>query len=221
MNKIEKVKAGHLTFYFGVEQGTQEWLDLRRDKITCSNALTLLNSGPNACLAENRRSAARMTPNGNSYAERGHIVEDEVRSALNGQLEASGFEIKQATFITNDKYPNAGYSPDGLIVKTTDGDWTKQGGFVPVEIKSFNDYVERNGVLVKVDKHKKCCESLDNVPTYVFAQVQMEMLIAEAEECFLIFANPDADEGVEKVHIWNIKRSEVADKLAEKLSGKS
>ena len=38
---VEKIKSGKLTFYFGIEQGSQEWLDLRADKVTCSNALTL------------------------------------------------------------------------------------------------------------------------------------------------------------------------------------
>lgn len=221
MEELKTEKFGDITFYFGIEQGTQEWLDLRKGRVTCSNAETLLTSGVNKCLQKNEDSANRLTPNGNSYAERGHVVEDEVREALNEQLRPSGFEVKTATFITNDKYPNAGYSPDGLIVKLGDDNWVKNGinGYSPVEIKAYNDVVVRNGKEVKVNKHKKACENFEDVPFGARMQMQMEMMMCEADELVLVLANPDAEEGVPKVHIWRVERDEkIIEKIKEKLS---
>lgn len=239
MPEITTKKTGDLTLYFGIEQGTQEWLELRKGRVTCSNAQLLMSTGVKRCIAENERAADYIRPNGNSYAERGHVIEFESREELNEKLSLLDppLEIQTCTFITNSKYPIAGYSPDGLIVHKDDENWVKGGGFIPVEFKAYNDVVERtydvdtpsNPYHIKknegeyivdeyvndegakvgkvyVGKHEKACKSLDNVPLVARCQMQMEMLMCDAKELFLVLANPDAKEGVPKVHIHHVEK---------------
>ena len=253
MEKTFTKETGDLTLYFGIEQGTQEWLELRKGRVTCSNAQLLLTNGVNRCLAENERAAEYIRPNGNDYAERGHVIEYEMREQLNEQLAESNLEIQTCTFITNRKFPIAGYSPDGLIVHKDDENWVKGGGFIPVEFKAYNDVVirtyDRNTpsnpyhikksegeyiveeymggdglkeAKVYVGKHEKACKSFDNVPLNARCQMQMEMLMCDAKELFLVLANPDAKEGVPKVHIHRVERdNEVCGRIVEKLLKRS
>ena len=237
MSSVETKTTGDLTLYFGIEQGTQEWLELRKGKVTCSNAKLLLTNGVKKCLAENERAASYIRPNGNSYAERGHVIEFEMREELNEKLSESNLEIQTCTFVTNKKFPIAGYSPDGLIVHKDDKNWVKAGGFIPVEFKAYNDVVVRkydnllpsnpfhlkksekeyvveeylsdDGIKeakVYVGKHEKACKNFDDVPLEARCQMQMEMLMCDAKELFLVLANPDAKEGVPKVHIHHVEK---------------
>ena len=238
MPKITTKETGDLTLYFGIEQGTQEWLELRRGRITCSNAYKLLTNGFKTALAENDRAADYIRPNGNEYAERGHAIEYEMREELNEKLSESNLKLETCTFITNKKYQLAGYSPDGLIVHLDDKDWVKAGGFIPVEFKAYNDVVVRKndanrpsnpyhikknegeyvikeymkeGELVAdvyVGKHEKACKDLEKVPIEARCQMQMEMLMCDAKEMFLVLANPDAKEGVPRVHIHHIDKDD-------------
>lgn len=208
-------------------QGSQEWLDARVGKVTCSNALTLLDKGKQACLIKNSDAANRITPNGNGYAERGHVLEHEVRELLNVELADNNLELVEAGMITNDKYPDAAYSPDGLVCHPD----KPTGEFEAiVEIKAYNDVVEKRkstlrlskgeyvldefvsdtGELmchVYVGKHAKACESYDNVPIEARVQIQMELLISEAPVCYLILYNPEADPDSDtpRVKIWTVE----------------
>lgn len=220
MSEVTAIKAGKLTFYYGIEQGTQEWLDLRAGRVTCSNAMLLLAKGPLACIDDNRRAAERKTPNGNSYADRGHVIEDEMREQLNASLRAQGMEIKTCAFITNSDYPGAGYSPDGLIVPLDDEKWMERDDFIPVEFKAYLDETEDSKGKHDKQKHAKACEDFEEVPLYARLQCQMEMMMCEAKELFLVLANPDAAPGVPKVKVWNVKRDEnVITRLQVKLAG--
>lgn len=224
MSEPTIIKSGKLTFYFGIEQGTQEWLELRRGRVTCSNALTLLQRGKNYCLEANDLAAARLTPNGNTYAERGHVIEAETREELNAFLQQHGLKLETCTFITNDDYPMAGYSPDGLIVPIGNEKWWESREFIPAEFKAYNDVTVRQGeggekVLVHTDKHLKATKNLDDVPTVAQAQCQMEMLIMEADKLCLVLANPDATNGEDRVKVWWVNRNEkICNRLIQKLS---
>lgn len=203
--KIRTVRQGKLTFYYGIEQGTQEWLDLRANRATCSNAKAVCEKGVKYAIEINRQHAARKTPNGNQYAERGHVLEDEIKERIQQAFETEDLELVSCSFITNDDYPHAGYSPDWLIVNK----WT--GKFVaPIEIKCFNDKTERfdkkTGEVKEFEKwkHKECCEDVRNIPLENRMQFEMEMLMTETEELLVILYNPDAEEGVPqfKMHIY-------------------
>ncbi|MEE0060177.1 MAG: YqaJ viral recombinase family protein [Acutalibacteraceae bacterium] len=205
-----------ITVIDNVVQGTQEWLDLRAGRVTCSNALLLLEKGVNACIAANNDAANRVTPNGNIYAERGHVLEADIRKKFNEKLEPSGLELLEVGMIINDKYPIAGYSPDGLVVKS--GDFRTKYEAI-IEIKAYNDIVIRGGKEVYVGKHAKACESYDNVPLNARAQIQMELLISEAPVCYLILTNPDAADGVPKTFVHTVYPDEqIQSRLIEKLS---
>lgn len=217
---MKTIKSGDLTFYFGVEQGTQEWLDLRKGKVTCSNALTLLTRGKNFCLEANELAATRITPNGNGYAERGHVIENEARGALNCLLAPLGLKLETCTFITNDKYPNAGYSPDGLIVPLDMEDWWNHDMFIPLECKAYNDVTwdRKTKTEHHVDKHLKAVEDFDDVPLNARAQCQMEMMMVDAEKLCLLLANPDASDDKQMKLYWVNRDEQLTNRLKEKLS---
>lgn len=221
---VQKVTSGKLTFWFGVEQGTQEWLELRKGRVTCSNAMTLMTRGKNFCLQANEDDADRITPNGNGYAERGHVIEAETRDNLNAFLQPYGLKLVTCTFITNSDYPDAGYSPDGLIVPLNTTDWTKEENFIPAEFKAYNDVVVKQAkggekVLVHRDKHHNAVNDFEEVPLAARAQCQMEMLITGADKLCLVLANPDAEDEKERVKIWWVdKDQKYWDRLIQKLS---
>lgn len=214
--KLSIKTCGKLSLYFGIEQGTQEWLDLREGKITCSNAKTLLYRGKKACLDANKRAAGRLRPNGNSYAERGHVVENEAKNAFNDLIAERGLKILDCTFVTNSDYPEAGYSPDGLIVDMNDDD---PCSFIPLEVKAYNDYVERDGKRVYVGKHTNAVDDFKKVPLDAIYQMQMEMLMIEAPMVMLLLANPDCDDPNKKVKLYEVKRDKmIIGRLKELLS---
>lgn len=225
-NKIQKIKHGKLTFYFGVEQGTQEWLDLRLGRVTCSNALTLLTRGKNFCKEANLLSAQRTTPNGNGYAERGHVIEDEMRAEFNEHLRKSGYKLVTCTFITHDDYPDAGYSPDGLIVPLEVEKWWEHDEFIPVEFKAYNDVTVRQNERGELEeyrsnKHAKAAKNFDDVPLVARCQCQMEMLLTDAKQLCLLLTNPDATGDEPKTKVWWVERDEkVCQRLAAKLIDK-
>lgn len=204
-NQLRKIKQGKLTFYYGIEQGTQEWLDLRADRATCSNAAKVCEKGLKFAIEINRQHAARKTPNGNQYAERGHVLEDEVKERIDSFFDTEDLELVSCSFITHDDFPHAGYSPDWLVLNK------KTGEFVaPIEIKCFNDkterFVKKTGETVQVEKwkHKECCESVKNIPLKNRMQFEMEMLMTDTFQLLVILYNPDAEEGVPqfKMHVY-------------------
>lgn len=190
------VKQGNLNLYYGIEQGTQEWLDLRSQLVTCSNSLALCDKGKSFAVEINRQHAARQSPNGNGYAERGHVLEDEIRERLAHAFNNDRFELVSCSFITNDDFPGAGYSPDGIVRDRTTGEF-----LFPIEIKCFNDitttFNKKLGIYEEKvkDKHKKCCEDVMNIPLENRMQFEMEMLITNTDEVLVVLYNPDADTG--------------------------
>lgn len=185
---IEVRKQGDLTFYYGIEQGTQEWLDLRADRVTCSNAQKLCEHGVEYAIEINRQHAARLTPNGNQYAERGHVLEAEIKELVEEAFASADTEPITCSFITNEKYPLAGYSPDWIIV-----DKKTKEFIAPVEIKCFNDVTEQNGKKIQKNKHALCCEDPRNIPLDNRMQFEMEMLMTNTEQLMVLLYNPDAD----------------------------
>lgn len=233
--KVRKVKQGKLTFYYGIEQGTQEWLDLRADRATCSNADKVCQKGLKFAIEVNRQHAARKTPNGNQYAERGHALEDEIKERISSFFDTEELELVSCSFITHDDYPHAGYSPDWLVLEKATGKFV-----APIEIKCFMDETERydkktgETKTISKDKHKACCESVRNIPIENRMQFEMEMLMTDTTQLMVILYNPDADveNGVPqfKMHIYTpeertradgtkypIYREALAKKLSEKL----
>lgn len=98
-----------------VEQGTDEWHELRAPLYTASEAGKLLTKGKFKKEPSNFK--------GNFYTERGHLLEVE---ALQLYHQIKGSQSLPHGFISNSKYPLSGASPDDLTIERY------------VEVKCFN-----------------------------------------------------------------------------------
>lgn len=216
---MEKIKKkGKLTFYYDIEQGTQEWLDARKGRVTCSNALMLMNKGKNACMEANRLSADRLTPNGNFYAERGHVIEHEMKQAYNAELAKRSLVLAECGFITSDDFPEAGYSPDGLICPLVDGEPDLENIEGLAEFKAYNDIVERDGEQTLTCKHRQACFDILKVPPQAIAQCNMAMLLTDTQAVYLFLCNPDAAETDKKIKKLLERKAELEKISPEKRS---
>jgi len=116
-----------------IEQGTQEWLDLRLGLITCSEIKTIRADGKGAQTYVNGLAYERMTGEpsavfeGNKWTERGHELEDVARDLY--ELK-TGLTVEQVSFIKNKGF---GYSPDGLVSEVVGGNLHYRGA---IEIKA-------------------------------------------------------------------------------------
>lgn len=97
-----------------VEQGSPEWLALRKDLWTGSKAIRLLQGKP---------MPAEVAWGGNDATRRGHALEI---LAIREYERKYRTKVRRPGFVTNSVYPNAGYSPDGI-----DRGWL-------LEVKAFN-----------------------------------------------------------------------------------
>jgi hypothetical protein len=143
-----------------VEQGTDEWLELRSGKYTGSNAHKLLKFG-----AKEYSLTETGKFRGNYWTKRGHLLEAE---AIDLYEQIKKVSVERCGFVTNDLFPDCGYSPDGLTEDRT------------IEVKSFDE--------------KKHLEMFNgNIPFEVLAQCHFGMLICDKKLCDLIIYNPNLD----------------------------
>lgn len=104
-----------------LEQNSQEWLDLRNNFVTGTDASDLLNGkGISEILLKKRNNHFQ----GNYYTERGHRLEPEAKEIYSALYEP----VENVGFVVNDKFPCCGVSPDGLV-----------GEKGLVEVKAFNE----------------------------------------------------------------------------------
>ncbi|MBU0792051.1 MAG: YqaJ viral recombinase family protein [Gammaproteobacteria bacterium] len=105
-----------------IEQGTQEWLDLRLGIITCSELESLLVNGKgeagfgagaftymNTLIGERITAEAADPFSGNKHTERGHELEGVARGLYESQADVT---THQVGIILNH---GIGYSPDSLV----------------------------------------------------------------------------------------------------------
>lgn len=110
---MPKSLNNHIHYFDNIEQGSEEWLAIRKNKISGSTAYKLLGKGIPSLNSFNTEDNSFT---GNFATKRGHALEPEaieLYEAIN--------EVKVLTtgFVTNDKYPNAIYSPDGYLEDRT------------------------------------------------------------------------------------------------------
>lgn len=152
-----------------IEQGTDEWLELRKDLYTGSNAHKLLKSSGKMKIVDGVASPYALAEitgfAGNFYTKRGHILEDE---AIELYEQIKKCTVERAGFVTNSKFPNCGYSPDGLRADRT------------LECKAF-----------KEEKHMTMFRG--ELPITVLAQCHFGMLICGKKFCDLLIYNPDLE----------------------------
>lgn len=147
------------------EQGTPEWAEFRKDKITATGAYKI-SQGESIqdILAEKKN---EKSFNGNTYTERGHILEEEARKLFSDLH--PGCHVYQVGAITNAKYPLFACSPDMLVDDNAGG-----------EIKSFTE--EHH-----LDTHKA-------IDPEIYVQIQFNLFISEREYWWFIQYNPEIED---------------------------
>lgn len=149
-----------------VEPGGPEWHALRAPLYTGSNADRLLRFG---LIEYSLNQGASF--GGNFYTRRGHILEDE---AIELYQEIYGHRVlhgREVGFVTNSKWPQLGYSPDGFDVDLD----------VPLEVKAFNEA-------------KHLAMAAGSVPMKVEAQIHFGQFVWEKKGARLLIYNPDLDD---------------------------
>jgi len=146
--------------YHNLTQGSDPWHALRIGKVTASNAHVLLSKGKYAATG-----TAGLHTSG-FWAERGHILENE---AIEVYEAITGLTVERTGFITNEDYPDCGFSPDGYV--------ELNGSLMPIEVKCFAEA-----------RHLLC---LEDTPIEVYAQIQFGMMITESDKTMLLHYNPD------------------------------
>ena len=118
-----------------IEQGSQEWLDLRLGLITCSEIATIRADGKGAQTYINGLAYERITGEsssvfqGNEWTDRGHEFEGAARDLY---MQKTNTWIKEVAFVKNKGF---GYSPDGLFY---DVDNENPIGAIEVKVKKPN-----------------------------------------------------------------------------------
>jgi len=160
-----------------VEQGTPEWHALREGLYTGSGADKLLKYGTVDYALTHVNNFT-----GIFHTERGHLLESEARGLFE---RIEGINVLTTGFVTNDKYPDCGYSPDFLLP------------YVLGEIKCF---AEKNHMgLINAKR-------IDDLPFKILAQIYFGMFICELPLAYLIPYNPKIKEVKDRFKIIEIKR---------------
>lgn len=212
-------KIQHIIFHTvdDLPQGSNKWQLFRKGKITASNAYKLVLKGKNAAIMENKKGVYN-----NSYTDRGHSLEFEVKERLNAQLAKDGYVINEFGALENENYPDCAYSPDGVVFplslkKLGWDDWRK----IPlIEVKCYNDVTEHaDGTKSFPMKHTRCCEDYNNVPIAAKFQMQFGMMIAERDICYLVLYNPDCENPENRIRIYPVFKDEkIQERIKEALN---
>ena len=132
-----------------IDQGSQEWLNMRLGLITCSEIKTIRADGAGAQTYINGLAYERITGessavfSGNLWTERGHELEPVAREAYERK---TGFKVEQVSFIKNLGF---GYSPDGLV---------DDNGLIEIKAKQPKDQI---AILRSGDIPKEHLDQLD------------------------------------------------------------
>ena len=102
--RIRRQKSSTPTIH-NTAQGSPEWFELRKGRVTASNAWKLLQKGYKAAVEQ------KTIPT-TSAMQRGKDLEPEALEIYHRTHD--NIEILTVGFVTNPKYPNAGASPDGI-----------------------------------------------------------------------------------------------------------
>lgn len=172
-------KNSHIHYHDDIEQGTDKWKEQRKFKITGSTAYRLLGKVlPRLSTFNNGES----TFTGNFATRRGQLLEPE---AVGLYEQIKGVKVLHTGFVTNDKYPNCLYSPDGYLDDRT------------IEVKCF------------YPKHH--LEAIVKPDTHILAQCYFGQIILEKPLTDLIFYCPKNEIPVEKMLV--IKSIPAKDKV--------
>lgn len=151
-----------------VTQGTPEWFQLRKGKMTASHAQEIGNCGKGletycyTIIAE--KFSSNVETYSNEHTERGKELEGQARSLY--ELE-TGSTVQEIGFFELNEY--VGASPDGIV------------GEGLIEIKCHNDV-----------KHTRLiCGGEQEIESSYIWQMQMQMKLLGAEWCDYVAYNPN------------------------------
>jgi len=162
-----------MKIYKELLQGTPEWFDIRKGKVTASKAQAIASNGKgletyiNEVVSE-YFSSAEKEHYSNIHTERGHELEPVARSMYELM---NNVVVDQIGFCEYNEF--VGCSPDGLV-----------GDDGMIEIKCPDDKTYFNLLMN---------EKIDNA--YIW-QCQMNMLILERKWCDLVFYNPNFEKSM-------------------------
>ena len=156
-----------------LQQGTDEWLEFRSSRVSGTDAYSLLKG---KSIAEILYAKQHNSFKGNYYTERGHALEEVAKDIYSEARK----QVTNAGAIINTDYPNAMYSPDGLI-----------GDNALVECKAFNE--------------ARHLANYQKPEPQIIAQVQFGLFISGRKYCDLIFFNPDLDDPKQMMLIKRIR----------------
>lgn len=152
-------------YFLNLQQGSPEWLEFRKTKITATGAYELLQGRSiQSILDEKANSEDNFS--GNYYTERGHLLEKEARDLYS---ELNSVEVVEVGAVINKKYPDYACSPDGLVLS--------EGG---IEIKCF-----------KEDRQEDVFENLD---PEIVCQIQFNLFITERKWWDWVLYNPEVED---------------------------
>lgn len=146
-----------------IEQNTEQWQKIRQGKVTGSISDVLLERGLRQALDQNN---PEHNFRGNYFTQRGHDLEPKAIFVYEQVYET---KVDRPGFVINDKYPNAGCSPDGI-----DGQWL-------LEVKCF------------ARKNHTAIQTFADIPYKIMSQLQFNMMISELEKARLVLYNPELE----------------------------
>ena len=177
---------------YNFEQRTEDWYNIRKGKMTASNAETIIANGKRLetyiynLMAEYYSSAEKENYI-NADMQRGIDLEPEARLEFEFY---TNLDVQEVGFIEYNDF--IGVSPDGLI-----------GDDGLIEIKCPNDSI-----------YFKLLLSNNIKPEYI-AQMQMQMYVTERQYCYFVSYNPNFEKSL---YIKKINRDEeMIDKLKKGL----
>ena len=177
---------------YNFEQRTPEWIEIKRGKMSASNAETIIANGKGLetyiynLMAEYYSSAEKENYI-NADMQRGIDLEPEAKIEFQFY---TGLDIKEVGCVELNEYILA--SPDGLI-----------GDDGLIEIKCPNDSI-----------YFKLLLSNNIKPEYI-AQMQMQMYVTDRQYCYFVSYNPNFEKSL---YIKKINRDEeMIDKLKKGL----
>jgi len=166
-----------MIIYHDVQQGSDEWLELRKDLWTGSKAIRLLQGKP---LPREYEFA------GNIHTRRGKILEE---IAVREYERKYRVKVQRPGFVTNTVYPNAGFSPDGI-----DRSWL-------LEAKALNGV--KHDELFETGRSLKELEDIiiSKIPLQYKVQIFFGMIVTGLRKARLLAVNPENEEQLVVIEI--------------------
>jgi exodeoxyribonuclease (lambda-induced) len=169
-----------MKIYKDLVQGSEEWLNVRKGKMTASHGQEIGNNGKGLdsyilAICAEKNSSGEVDFYSNKDMDRGNELEDSAVSIF--ELE-NGVDVERVGFIEYNEY--VGCSPDGLI--------DEDGG---IEVKCPNDL---NYFKILVGGEKE-------IDSKYLWQIQMNLLITERKYWKLVYYNPNYTKSMIVFHI--------------------